>query len=76
MKELLGWLAAAYIAKGIYEAMTSADGQSYGLNCPTVFTSGTVVPPECSSPPPCSNRTIEHVLKWPMWNNYHCNTNF
>jgi len=80
MKILL-WAAAAYVGIGIYRCMKSSDGVSNAVipGCPTVVGAGTDYPngmPANCAPGPCSNRTIECILKWPMWNATSCSTHF
>ena len=77
MRDFLGVVILGYLAVGVYRCMTSADGQGYfPANCPTVTGAGLPpLPPECTGAGPrCSNRTIECVLKWPLWNATKCNT--
>jgi hypothetical protein len=73
MKVIL-YLAGIYLAVGAIRCFTSADGMGYATNMPTVFNTGDVIP--VSNAQPCSNHTLECMLKWPMWNATKCNTHF
>jgi hypothetical protein len=80
MKALL-WLAAAYVGIGVYKCMTSADGVGQlPAGCPSVIGAGTSypngMPAGCTAQPACSNKNLQCVLSWPMWNATKCNTNF
>jgi hypothetical protein len=75
--KLLAWIAGAYVAIGVFKCMTMKDGHGYPSDCPTVLGVGLpAAPARCLTPSPCSNKSLDCILKWWIWSPSRCNDHF